>query len=61
MGLIIEIDGSSHGDKEGYDNTRQIYLESLSLEVYRIDDVDVKSNINGVMMALEEYIIEKFK
>jgi very-short-patch-repair endonuclease len=61
LGLIIEIDGSSHGDKEEYDLLRQSYLENLGLKMFRIADTDVKRNINSVMMALEEYIIREYK
>jgi len=31
LGLVIEIDGSSHIGKEDYDKQRQNYLESLGL------------------------------
>ena len=38
LGLIIEIDGSSHDEKMDYDKKRQTYFESLGLSVYRIFD-----------------------
>ena len=38
LGVVIEIDGSSHNDKEDYDNKRQLFLESLDLVFYRISD-----------------------
>ena len=60
LGLIIEIDGSSHNGKEAYDEERQLYLENLGLKVYRIKDKDVKTNIEFVMLELEKYIIEQF-
>lgn len=60
LGLIIEIDGSSHVDKEEYDQLRQEYFEALSLKVYRINDIDVKKNIEQVMLSLENYILSEY-
>ena len=60
LGLVVEIDGSSHELKEVEDEVRQGYLEGLGLKVYRISDLDVKKNIGLVMMGLENYIIEHF-
>jgi very-short-patch-repair endonuclease len=60
LGLVIEIDGSSHDNKEEYDQNREEYLISLGLKVYRISDLRVKHDLNNVMMELEKYIIEEF-
>jgi len=60
LGLVIEIDGSSHDNKIEYDSKRQLYLENLGLNVYRIADIDVKKNPDIVMMDLENYIIQKY-
>ena len=60
LGLVIEIDGSSHNDKEEYDQKRDDYLISLGLRVYRISDLRVKHDLNNVMMELEQYIVEEF-
>jgi len=60
LGLVIEIDGSSHDDKVEYDAKRQAYLESFGLKVYRIADIDVKKNLSSVMIALENYIIQEY-
>ncbi|WP_435523572.1 endonuclease domain-containing protein [Chryseobacterium indoltheticum] len=60
LGLVIEIDGSSHDDKEIYDGIRQDYLESLGLKVFRITDFDVKHNLSILMKNLEEFIIENY-
>jgi len=51
--VVIEIDGSSHDDKEEYDKNRDGYLESLELTVIHISDIDVKNNL--------EYVIERLK
>jgi very-short-patch-repair endonuclease len=60
LGLVIEIDGSSHNDKEEYDQKREVYLISLGLKVYKISDLRIKHDLNNVIMELEKYIIEEF-
>ena len=60
LGLIIEIDGSSHNDKEDYDNKRETYLVSLGLKVYRISDLRIKHDLGNVMEELENYIVNEF-
>ncbi len=57
LGLIIEIDGSSHDENEVYDSIRQKYLESLGLLVFRINDFDVRNNLSLVMKELEDFIV----
>ena len=60
LGLVIEIDGSSHQGKEEYDKERSDYLISLGLRVYRIQVVDVMQHLSMVMSALEDYIIAEY-
>jgi very-short-patch-repair endonuclease len=60
LGLVIEIDGSSHDNKEEYDQKREDYLVSLGLRVYRISDLRVKHDLNNVMLELESYIVLEF-
>ncbi len=48
LGLVIEIDGSSHNDKEEYDKERVAYLRGLGLEVINYLDIDIKKNIYGI-------------
>ena len=60
LGLVIEIDGSSHDNKEDYDQKRDDYLISLGLKIYKISDLRVKHDLINVMMELEKYIIEEF-
>ncbi|WP_288447314.1 endonuclease domain-containing protein [uncultured Chryseobacterium sp.] len=57
LGLIIEIDGSSHDEKQVYDGIREEYLESLGLSVFRISDFDVKNSLSIVMKELEDFIV----
>jgi very-short-patch-repair endonuclease len=60
LGLIIEIDGSSHNGKEEYDAMREEFLVSLDLIVFRISDYRVKHDLENVMTELENFIIETF-
>ena len=60
LGLIIEIDGSSHEYKGEEDIIRQNYLESLGLTLFRVSDLDVKIKLDLVMQNLEDFIIQKF-
>ena len=56
--LAIEIDGSSHNDKYDYDMDRQSILQDLGVKFIRFDDLDVKKNMAGVLVALEHKIKE---
>ena len=60
LGLVIEIDGNSHDEKLDYDAVRQAYLEALNLKVYRINDLDVKEDLDGVMDGLERFIVGNY-
>jgi very-short-patch-repair endonuclease len=48
LGLIFEIDGSSHDKKHGYDQERDAVLNGLGLKVVRILDKEILKNISGV-------------
>jgi very-short-patch-repair endonuclease len=54
--LIIEIDGDSHNNKEKYDDERNSFLERFGLRVIHIDDKDIKRNLDGVMIWLNEIL-----
>ena len=55
--LVIEIDGNSHNE-ESFENdmTRQAWLESIGLSVLRFDDLEVKKDMENVLMAIEGWI-----
>ena len=50
--VVIEIDGSSHDDKQEYDAERDAYLESLYLTVIHIGVEDVLKNLDVTMRML---------
>ena len=56
LNLVIEIDGSSHDNKQDYDATRDKHLYSLGLHVLHLYESDVRFDINGVIQMLYEYI-----
>ena len=47
--LVVEIDGSSHDDKQDYDQVRDEYLQALGLKVFHVRDVEVKQNLAEVL------------
>ena len=52
--LAIEIDGDSHfiDNAPQYDNQRQIFIESLGINVLRFTNRDVSHNVTGVLDAI---------
>ena len=61
LGLVIEIDGSSHNDKEEYDLRREYFLKSLGLKIFKISDLRVKNDLDNVLKELENCIIENYQ
>jgi very-short-patch-repair endonuclease len=60
LSLVVEIDGSSHNNKEIYDQKREEYLKNLGLHVYRIPSSKVRNDLKNVMQELERFIVEHF-
>ena len=54
--LVLEIDGDSHEGREEVDRIRQEKLESMGLTVIRFEDSEVKSNMDGVLDQIREWI-----
>jgi very-short-patch-repair endonuclease len=46
--LVIELDGESHNGRESYDQQRSTYLAKLGLNVMRITNDEVMTNLDGV-------------
>jgi len=57
--LVIEIDGESHAEKKEKDNFRQKYLESLGFTVLRFGDHAVKTEMEGVLNKIYNWITDK--
>jgi very-short-patch-repair endonuclease len=60
LGLVIEIDGSSHDGREVYDAKRTQYLESFGMKVYRILNDEILNDMEGVLARLEKYVVREF-
>jgi len=59
-GLVIEIDGDTHGGTEAQENDleRTRFLESFGLKVVRFANQEVLHNVDGVMTTLNRLIEE---
>ena len=60
LGIVIEIDGSSHNEKEEDDKERDSFLRGLELDVIHFTDSEVKNNLEGIMSYLETYLIDNY-
>ncbi len=60
FGLVIEIDGESHNYKIEYDETRGVFLKALGIEIIHFNDIDIKNDMDSILVYLENYIIDKF-
>jgi len=56
LGLVFEIDGSSHDNKVEYDAERDAFMSDFNLLVLRISDFDVKNNMGSVYNLVLETI-----
>lgn len=58
--LVIELDGYSHQFEEVIkkDAVKQAALENLGLTVLRFQDGEVMNDINNVLRAIENYVLE---
>ena len=54
--MVIEIDGWSHDNKYEYDQERDEYIKSLGIFVLRISDIDVKRDMNNVLIWIKHNI-----
>ena len=57
--LAIEVDGSSHNNKRGYDWERQDHLERKGIQIFRANNVDVFSNPQGLANSLCKIMQER--
>ncbi len=57
--LVIEIDGSSHGDRLEKDKIRQKVLEDLGITVLRFTESDVLKGPDGVFNVISNWVEEK--
>ena len=60
LGLVVEIDGSSHNDREIYDNKREHYLHSLNLHIFRIPAPRISCDLENVLKELTQFILQHY-
>jgi very-short-patch-repair endonuclease len=51
--LVVEVDGISHIDS-GSDERRDAWMKSRGIDVFRASNHDVLSNLEGVLVAIEQ-------
>ncbi len=61
IGLVIEIDGSSHDHSFEYDTERQRELEAYGATFLRFSNEEVKKNMFSVLLVIEEAVKELSK
>jgi very-short-patch-repair endonuclease len=54
--LAVEIDGDSHTLKDAVDEVRQKRLEALGVLFLRFDDAAVKSDVDAIVRAIDNWI-----
>jgi very-short-patch-repair endonuclease len=52
--LVIEVDGSAHAIRRAEDEVRDEILDARGLKVLRVTNVDVQTNIDGVLRTVSE-------
>ena len=50
--LVIEIDGDTHAEREAYDQRRTEFLETQGYRVMRFSNLDVMTNLEGVLLTI---------
>jgi very-short-patch-repair endonuclease len=58
--LVVEVDGSQHADRLARrDKERTAYLEAQGLKVLRVWNVDVLTNLEGVLALIAEALSQR--
>ena len=56
--LVIEIDGSSHNDKEAYDKRRQKDIQTLGICFIRFKEHEIRDNLDRCVEVIKNWIEE---
>ena len=57
--LVVEADGSQHGETEEYDVRRDAYLRREGYRVIRLWNNEVTENLEGVLEAIRRTVLER--
>ena len=52
--LVVEVDGDTHGESLGYDARRTRFLEERGYRVIRFMNMEVATNLEGVLETIAE-------
>ena len=58
LGLVVEIDGSSHEGKEEYDDAREEWLVAQGCVIVRFTTTQILDNMGSVLKELEAFVLE---
>ena len=57
--LVVEADGSQHGEMKEYDVRRDAYLRNEGYRVIRVWNNEVMTNLDGVLEAIRSALFER--
>jgi very-short-patch-repair endonuclease len=57
--LVIEIDGKSHDYQKKYDEFRTFIINNLGIEVFRINNEEIRDDIQGVLKKITTFISKR--
>ncbi len=60
LGLIIEIDGSSHLDREEEDAVREAWLRDQGCRIIRFTSLLIMEHMDQVIEELEDFVLENY-
>ena len=60
LSLVIEIDGSSHNNKQDYDDKREEFLRNLGLKIFRISETRIQHDLGNVLEEFKKFIIMNY-
>ena len=52
IGLVVEVDGASHEDRDEHDGRRTEYLAQQGLRVFRVTNADAMSDADAVARGI---------
>ena len=56
VGLVVEVDGEIHQDQAAYDAERDAILKARGLEVLRITNDEVRTNLDGALESIRVHV-----
>ncbi|MBD3747692.1 MAG: endonuclease domain-containing protein [Sphingopyxis terrae] len=54
--VVVEVDGDTHGYQQDYDLKRTAFFEEQGYRVIRVSNLDVMTNMDGVLTKLAAFI-----